>query len=163
MTVWGAREVGAAALAAPRYLLGALLIIVTLLINLEVFLRFFINLPLDAISEIVLTLFPWLIMLGAAVALTVPGANVAIHLLSGRLSFRGRMLLVLLNNLAAILFGLFLIVQGSNYTAMVGGEISNELEIPRIWQSSAFPVAGMLFIIYSIVATFRMLRPSPQT
>jgi TRAP-type C4-dicarboxylate transport system permease small subunit len=159
---WRAREIGAAVTAAPRFLVGALMIVVTLLVNVEIAFRFFINLPLDAVSEIVLTLFPWLSLLGAAVAITVPGANVALHLLNARMSPRARILVGILINVTTAAFGLFLIVQGLSYTAMTGSEISNELEIPRSWQTSAFPVTGVLFIVYSAIGLFRLWCPSTQ-
>lgn len=154
----GVRDIGAALAAAPRYLVGALMIVITLLVNVEIFLRFFVNLPLDAVSEIVLTLFPWLSLLGAAVALTIPGAHVALHLMNPRMSRRKRLFLDVLMNLTTASFGVFLVIQGINYSAMTGSEISNELEIPRSWQTGAFPAVGVLFIIYSVVAMARMRR-----
>ena len=144
------RSPRAALAAVPRYVVGALLIVVTFLVNVEVALRFLLNLPLDAISEVVLLLFPWLSLLGAAVAITVEGANVALHLFSGRLSSGWRKAMRALISTAAAVFGSFMIVQGLRYTEMTSGELSNVLEIPRSWEIGAFPVAGVLFFIYSV-------------
>jgi len=139
-------------LASSRYIVGALMILVTLLINIEIVLRFFLNLPLDGVSEVVLMLFPWLALLGAAVAITVVDANVALHLLSGRVSRRGRVAIEVLGRLATSAFGLFMIVEGVRYAVMTQGELSNVLEIPRPLEVAAFPVAGVLFIAFSVRA-----------
>ena len=149
-------------MAAPRYLVGILMITVTLLINAEIFLRFFINLPLDGVSEIVLALFPWLSLLGAAVAIGVPGAHVALHLLEGRIPQRAKVLISVLINVATIAFGLFLIVQGTNYAAMTSGEISNVLEIPRPWEIYPFIVAGALFGVSSLIAIVKLVPLSSK-
>lgn len=155
MIVWLARVVGAGLLTSSRYMVGALIILVTLLINIEIVLRYFLNLPLDGISEVVLMLFPWLALLGAAVAITVVDANVALHLLSGRVSSRGRVVIQVLGRLATSAFGLFMIVEGTRYAMMTRGELSNVLNIPRPLEVGAFPVAGILFIVFSL----RAIRP----
>ena len=136
----------------PRYCVGALMIVVTILVNVEVALRFFVNLPLDALSEIVLLLFPWLSLLGAAVAFDTVGANVALHIVDDYLTERGRVRVDTFVSLATLGFGIFLIVQGVNYTALTRGEVSNTLEISRSWEILAFPVSGALIIAYSVWA-----------
>ena len=162
MGAGGPRTAGATLTGLARYVVGALLIVVTLLVNVEVALRFVINLPLDAISEVVLLLFPWLTMLGAAVALTVDGANVGLHLFSGRASPAWRRAIRIFTALAAAAFGIFLIVQGLQYTRLTSGELSNVLEIPRAWEIGAFPVAGVLFILYSARMVMRPTAPAPD-
>lgn len=125
------------------------MIAITILINVEVGLRFFINLPLDAISEIVLLLFPWLTLIGAAVAFNTDGANVGLHLLDAHLTERSRIRLRLFVSLAVLCFGVFFIWQGINYATMTRGELSNVLEFSRSWEISAFPVSGLLIVAYS--------------
>ena len=134
----------------PRYAVGALMIVVTLLINAEVGLRFFVNLPLDSISEIVLLLFPWLTLIGAAVAFNTDGANVALHLLDEHLGERSRLRIRMLVAVATLAFGVFFIWQGINYATMTRGELSNVLEISRSWEIFAFPVSGVLMAAYSL-------------
>jgi len=158
----GGRSARRALAAAPRYAVGLLLIVVTLLVNVEVALRFVFNLPLDAISELVLLLFPWLTLLGAAVAITIEGSNVALHLLSGHVSPGWRKAIRGLIAVAAAAFGSFMIVQGLRYTEMTSGELSNVLEIPRSWEIGAFPVAGVLFIIYSVQMLLALRRPGVE-
>lgn len=126
------------------------MIVITLLINVEVVLRFFFDLPLDAISEIVLILFPWLTLLGAAVAIKTDGANVTLYLIERFLSDRQRRILRALVGLAISGFGLFLIVQGGRYTQMAHGELTNVLSISRSWEILPFPISGALFILYSL-------------
>lgn len=156
------RSARGALTAAPRYAVGLLLIVVTLLVNVEVALRFVFNLPLDAISELVLLLFPWLTLLGAAVAITIEGSNVALHLFSGRVSPGWRKAIRALIGIAAATFGVFMIVQGLRYTDMTSGELSNVLEIPRSWEIGAFPVAGVLFIVYSVQMLLALRRADPR-
>lgn len=144
--------------AAPRYLVGGLMIVITVLVNVEVAFRFLLNLPLDGLSEMVIMLFPWLTLLGAAVALGTPRANVALHLLEGRLSERPMARIRGVIGLVTFAFGLFMVVQGARYALMTRGELSNVLDISRSWEILAFPVAGLLFCAYSLVPIVRMFR-----
>ncbi len=147
--------------AAPRYIVGGLMIVITVLVNVEVGFRFLLNLPLDGVSEVVILLFPWLTLLGASVALNTPGANVGLHLLGARLSERSMVRIRGLVGLVTFAFGVFMMVQGSRYVAMTRGELSNVLEISRSWEILAFPVAGFLFCAYSLVPLVRMFRRAP--
>jgi TRAP-type C4-dicarboxylate transport system permease small subunit len=134
---------------APRYAVGALMIVVVLMVNAEVGLRFLFNFPLDAISEIVLLLFPWLSLLGAAVAVGT-SAHMSLQLLDGRLTGRSKAAVEVFVAAATIAFSVFLIVQGLNYSAMRLGEVTNVLGISRSWEVLAFPVSGVLIIAYSV-------------
>jgi TRAP-type C4-dicarboxylate transport system permease small subunit len=142
----------------PRYCVGALMIVVTLLVNVEVALRFFVNLPLDALSEVVLLLFPWLSLVGAAVAFDTIGANVAIHLLSTFVSKRAQARMGAVVGMATLGFGIFLIVNGSRYAMMTQTELTNTLEISRSWEILAFPVSGLLIALFSVRTIARALR-----
>ena len=144
--------------AVPRYVVGALMIVITLLVNIEVALRFFVNLPLDSLSELVLLLFPWLSLIGAAVAFDTIGANVAIHLLGDHLSKRAHDRLGVAIGAATLGFGLFLIVYGTGYALMTRSELTNTLEISRSWDIVAFPVSGTLIILYSLRTIWRLVR-----
>ena len=139
------------------------MIIVTLLVNVEVVLRFFLSLPLDGLSEVVLLLFPWLSLMGAAVAFDTNDANVALHLLDGRLSERAKARIEVFVGLTALAFGLFLILQGANYAMMTRGETSNTLEISRSWEIFAFPVSGLLIIAYSLRSIWMRIRGRGET
>lgn len=142
----------------PRYLVGIIMIIVTVLINIEVVLRFFFNLPLDAVSELILLLFPWMSLLGAAVALETVGANVTLSMLDSRLSKRGKMWLHVFVSLSAFVFSTFMVTQGMNYATMTSDELTNVLAISMSWDTAAFPVAGVLFAIYSLYSIVKTLR-----
>jgi TRAP-type transport system small permease protein len=144
--------------AVPRYLVGIIMIILTILINVEVGLRFFFDLPLDAISELIILLFPWMSLLGAAVALETVGANVTLSMLDPRLSQRGKMWLRVFVSLSAFVFSTFMMTQGIKYATMTSGEITNVLAISMSWDTAAFPVAGVLFAIYSLHSIIRTLR-----
>lgn len=137
------------------------MLVMTLLVNVEVGFRFLLNLPLDAISEIVLLFFPWLSLMGAAVAVNTEGANVALHLFRGRLSERSRTVFRAFVHLATLGFGIFLIVQGLNYSEMTLGELSNVLSISRSWEIAAFPVSGLFIVAYSAWGMWKLFRPSP--
>ena len=143
---------------APRYAVGALMIAIVLMVNIEVGLRFGLNLPLDAISEVVLLLFPWLSLLGAAVAVGT-GAHMSFRLLDGRLAGRSKAALEALVSVATVAFGIFLIVQGINYATMRYGEVTNVLGISRSWEVLAFPVSGVLVVAYSVKSALTRSRP----
>lgn len=154
----GNRDIGRLLVAVPRYVVGIIMIIVTVLINIEVALRFFFNLPLDAISELILLLFPWMSLLGAAVALETVGANVTLSILDSRLGRRGKMWIHIFVSLSAFVFSTFMVTEGMNYAAMTSDELTNVLAISMNWDTAAFPVAGALFAIYSLYSIVRTLR-----
>jgi TRAP-type C4-dicarboxylate transport system permease small subunit len=157
----GARRGRDLVAAVPRYLVGALMVVITLLVNIEVALRFFVNLPLDGLSELVLLLFPWLSLVGAAVAFDTLGANVAIHLLGGHLSQRARDRIGMVVGAATTGFGVFLIVHGTGYALMTRTELTNTLEISRSWDIVAFPVSGALIVLYSLRTIWRLVHRQP--
>lgn len=134
------------------------MIAVTVLVNVEVGFRFLLDLPLDGVSEVVLMLFPWLTLIGAAVALDTPGANVALHLLDGRLTERSMLRIRGAIGIVTFAFGAFMLLQGTRYALMTRGELSNVLSISRSWEIAAFPVAGILFCAYGILPVVRMIR-----
>lgn len=142
----------------PRYVVGVLIVVIVILINVEVVLRYFFNLPIGALSEIILLLFPWLSLLGAAVALETVGANVTLQLFESRLGKLARTVIRLFVGLAALVFGIFLILQGTNYAEMTAGEVTNVLGVSMSWDTAAFPIAGVLFVTYSFWAIVRLLR-----
>ncbi len=134
------------------------MIVVTLLVNVEVALRFFLDFPLDALSEVVLLLFPWLSLLGAAVAFETKGANVALHLLDGRLTERSKARIELFVSVATLGFAVFLILQGINYAIMTRSEGTNTLEISRSWEILAFPISGALLVAYCLRSIIALVR-----
>lgn len=142
----------------PRYVIGVLMVVIVIVINIEVALRYFFNLPIGAISEIIILLFPWLSLLGAAVALETVGANVTLQLLDPYLSKRARTIIQVFVDLAAFVFGIFLILQGTNYAEMTAGEFTNVLAVSMSWDTAAFPIAGILFVVYSLWSIVRLLR-----
>jgi TRAP-type C4-dicarboxylate transport system permease small subunit len=144
--------------AGPRYIVGSLMLVIAVLINVEVVLRYFFNLPIGALSELIILLFPWLALLGAAVALDTAGANVTLQLLDPHLSPRGRTIIRVLVDLTAFAFGIFLMLEGTDYAEMTSGELTNVLAVSMSWDTVAFPVAGALFVIYSLHSLARLLR-----
>jgi TRAP-type C4-dicarboxylate transport system permease small subunit len=142
----------------PRYIIGVLVVVIVLLINVEVVLRYFFNLPIGSLSEIILLLFPWLSLLGAAVALDTEGANVTLQLLDPHLGRRGKGVVRAFVSLSAFALALFLMLEGIDYAEMTSGELTNVLEISMSWDTVAFPVAGALFAAYSLSSIVRLLR-----
>lgn len=133
------------------------MILITALINVEVGFRFFLNLPLASISEIVSLLFPWVSLLGAAVAVQ-SGSHMALHLLRDRMTPGVRIGLRAFVTLMTVGFGLFLIVQGFTYSMMTRGELTNVLDVSRSWEIAAFPVSGILMVLYSLRSFFAAAR-----
>jgi TRAP-type C4-dicarboxylate transport system permease small subunit len=150
------------AVAMPRYAIGVLMIVIAILINIEVALRFFFNLPIDALSELILLLFPWLSLLGAAVAIDTAGANVTLQLLDPYLGQRARALVRAFVGLCAFVFSTFLVSQGWKYADMTSGELTNVLAISMSWDTAAFPVTGVLFALYSLWSVVKALRGREQ-
>lgn len=147
--VWGLRAVSA-----------ALMLAVVAFMNVEVLLRFFLNLPLAAVSEISTLLFFWLSMLGAALAVPA-GAHMVVQPLRNRLGRVGCRALDAISTCSLLAVGAFLLVSGAEYTASVSGEIFPVMGMSPAWQAAAFPVSGGLVIFFTIARVFsRAQEPS---
>lgn len=133
----------------PRVVSGTIMLGLTLLISLEVLLRFALNLPLDWIVEVASILFVWMSMLGAAAAVPV-GALMALRPLSNRVSPRSARALAIFVSLMTVCYGGFLLITGIQYVQSVSGQVLPVTDFPSGLQAAAFPVAGALFIVFAL-------------
>lgn len=140
-----------------RVLLGVLMLALVGLISVEVMLRYFLNLPLDSVTEVASFLFIWLAMLGAAAAVPL-GAHMAIHPLRRhegaivKASVQGVM------TLATLAFGVFLTVSGYQFATSLSDETLPVTGIQSIWEAAAFPVSGALMLGFTLLQAVRDLR-----
>lgn len=142
---------------AVRMLLGILMLGLVGLISVEVVLRYFLNLPLDSVTEIASFLFVWLVMLGAAAAVPL-GAHMAIHPLH---KLAGPVVTVgvrAVTTIAALAFGAFLALSGYEFTTSLSDATLPVTGISSIWEAAAFPASGALMVIFTLLGAGQDIR-----
>lgn len=145
------------ALKAVRVMLGILMLAMVALISIEVILRFFLNLPLDSVTEIASFLFVWLSMLGAAAAVPL-GAHMAIHPLHNRVAPSVTAAAHITTTIAVLAFSIFLALSGYQFTASLTGETLPVTGVASAWEAAAFPASGALMVIFTLIDAVRDVR-----
>jgi TRAP-type C4-dicarboxylate transport system permease small subunit len=140
-----------------RMVLAVLMLGLVALISVEVILRFFFNLPLDSVTEIASLLFIWLSMLGAAAAVPL-AAHMAVHPLDNRAGPVATVALRAVTTAAALAFGIFMTVSGNQFTASLAGQTLPVTGVSSMWEASAFPVCGVLMIVFTLIDAGRGIK-----
>lgn len=136
-----------------RWLSAALILAVVAVINIEVLLRFFLDLPLAAVSDVSTMIFFWLSALGAAVALPC-GAHMVVQPLKNRMGSVGGRILDAISTCSMLGLGAFLLVDGVWYAASVANEVLPVLGVSSAWEAVALPVSGALVMFFTIARVF---------
>ena len=155
-----AREIFRLALRIPEYLAGAMVLVLTALVNVEVALRYFLNMPVAQVDEVVRLLFVWISFLGAAVAVG-KGAHMSLEFLQGRLSPRLYLLLGRLSILLVIAFGAYLAVDGVRFEGQAFASYLTITGWSTGWQFLVVPLSGALMVLYGIQVLLEMPRAQP--
>jgi TRAP-type C4-dicarboxylate transport system permease small subunit len=153
----GGGKVAEGAVTGIRLLLGILMLALVGLISVEVILRYFLNLPLDSVTEVASFLFVWLAMLGAAAAVPL-GAHMAVHPLrryAGRIATTS---VYAVTTIAALAFGAFLTLSGYRFTTSLSGETLPVTGVSSTWEAAAFPTGGALMLVFTLLGAGRDLR-----
>jgi TRAP-type C4-dicarboxylate transport system permease small subunit len=138
-------------------LAGALLAALFLTFVLQIAFRYLLNWPVGWTVEVCLTLWLWLVLLGAGFC--VPDReHVRFDLLEQRLSPRGRRLARILVA-AAVLLGFAAVLAPSfDYVSFYRIKRSATLRIPLSWVFSVFLVFAVALVLRQAWTIFRLVR-----
>lgn len=138
-------------------LAGALLAALFLTFVLQIAFRYLLNWPVGWTVEVCLTLWLWLVLVGAAFCVPDP-EHVRFDLLEQRLSPRGRRLARVLVA-AAVLLGFAAVLAPSfDYVSFYRIKRSATLRIPLSWVFSVFLVFAVTLVLRQAWTIFRLLR-----
>jgi TRAP-type C4-dicarboxylate transport system permease small subunit len=125
-------------------ILGSLLLLAVCGITLfNVISRYLFNNPLSWAEEAASTLFVWLVMLGAALALK-DRQHFAVRIVVDRLPPGLRSTGLRFGHLCVLAASLIVFVYGLVYASWGLEAVTPAMEIPRVWAYAAVPTGGLL-------------------
>ncbi len=133
---------------------GALM---SIIIILQVFFRFFVKIPLPWSEELARYLMIWIGMMGASLALS-EGRHIGVTVLMERVRGRVRRILMIAAILAVLWF-LWLVVREGGQVAWINyTQLSPAMMIPMLAPYSAIPVGGVFMLIQALRKLLLILR-----
>lgn len=142
----------------PEYLIGVLVLALTILVNAEVLLRYFLDLPVAEVDEVVRVLFVWVTFLGAAVGVE-KGDHMSLDFLRGKLSPRLHFLVGRLAALLVIGLGAYLLYDGIRFEGQAFRSILTITGWSTGWQFLVIPLSGGLMVLYGLRAMLDTAGP----
>lgn len=148
---------------AEAHILAISLAVTTLLIFIQVILRYVFNSSLHWSEELARYVFIWQIWLGTSIAMKTD-EHIRMDMLGNKLNERGKMILSIISNSLMLLFCLFLVCYGSElvHSMMRRGISSPALRIPMWVVYLALPasqlIVGMRLISRIIKNTYSLLN-----
>lgn len=136
-----------------RYLLAALLLVMTVLIGWQVFARFIVGQSLTFSEEISRFVMVWLVILGAAYA-AQHGRLMKVDILEHIFSDGKRKAIIIIGGCLSILFYLVLVVFGMFIVEAVSYQSTPATAISMSLPMAALPVGGALLIVNTIYHMF---------
>jgi len=126
------------------------------IITLEVFFRYVLNNALSWPEEIAGFMFVWFSMLGAAICL-FKGTHIKVTFVVTHFNQKVQYYLKTFVHLLVILFSYILVERGYSLLHIVSMQVSPAAQINMVWEYSAIPITGAIFIFYSIVSILNNL------
>ena len=128
---------------------GGLVVTVSVVVLLQVAMRYLFAYPNPWSEEVSRFCFIWVSMLGASLAVE-HGAHFGFDQVTKGLATRARSVVGALANAVVLIFSLVLVGTGVALMALTMGERSSALNLPVAWVYAAVPVSGMLMVIHLI-------------
>jgi TRAP-type C4-dicarboxylate transport system permease small subunit len=140
---------------------GATLSMCVILVNLNVFFRYFLNSPIKWSEEVVTSLFVWTVFIGSSYAHRKHahlGVDIVINVLPGK----SRAIVQDIMSILEILILLMLTVISAQYVqslifsrGAVKIALSDTLRVPKWWTGIAVPIGFGLSLLHSIIFLLR--------
>lgn len=124
----------------------------------QVFARFALNASPRWASEVALLLLAWVGLLGIAIGIR-EHAHIAVSVVVDRLPERLQRLADHLGSLLMLLFGVYLVVQGTEFTRLMHSSTLPGSGLPNSLLYAAMPTAGVLICVYSLARPFHLTAP----
>ncbi|WP_245788616.1 TRAP transporter small permease [Amycolatopsis marina] len=122
----------------------------------QVFCRYVLGFTPVWASETALLLLGWVAFLGIAKGIR-EHSHIALGMLVDRLPRPLRLVTLRLAPLLMAVFGVYLIVQGGEFTQLMMSSTLPATGLPTSVQYAAMPVAGVLILLYSALQLFGLL------
>ncbi|WP_338722025.1 TRAP transporter small permease [Devosia sp. XK-2] len=152
-----------------KYLLTAILVTISVVLVLQVFMRYVINSPLVWAEELARYLLVWCTMIGTSLAVR-ESRHIVVDFAPILFGPRSVGLFRLISMTGIIVFGVVIIVYSLPFVQRVQqmNQLSPSLEIPIWWVYLALPVGAAASILRAIQQIYLQLRyglvpPEPET
>lgn len=136
-----------------RWVLAALMLIMTVLIGWQVMARFLIGDSLTFSEEVSRFVMVWLVIVGAAYA-AKNGRLMKVDIVEHMLSGKAKQTVIMIAGLLSIVFYLVLVVFGFFIVNAVSYQLTPATEVSMSIPMAALPVGGILLIINTIHQMF---------
>lgn len=139
------------------YIIGVLLIIMSLTIFFQVFSRFFLGASLSWSEELSRYLMAWLVFLGAAISIrkqSLIGVEAFVDLVSNNVKKYIKTFVYIV----CLGFGIFLVLKGIDMLEIVATQKSPAMKVPMTWVYASIPFGGVLMAVNSIVVIIELHR-----
>lgn len=136
-----------------RWILAAMLLIMTVLIGWQVFARFVVGDSLTFSEEISRFLMVWLVLVGSAVAAR-HNRLMKVDILETVLSGRKQTTVIVIAGIVSIIFYLVLVVFGFMIVGAVSYQSTPATEISMSIPMAALPVGGLLLVMNTLAQLF---------
>lgn len=127
----------------------SLAVVMTVVLFLQVVMRYVFNIALSWSEELSMGLFTWIVMIGGSVGVR-DGFHVRISLLPDALPSRARLALDRLFDIGTLVFGIALLFAGHVYVRETTGQISAAVGYPIEMLHAAAPVCGALVALHAL-------------
>lgn len=132
-----------------KIVLGIQMIVLTVIVLLQVFLRVG-GISINWATEFCCLLFIWMTMLGATIA-SFHLMHIGVNLLTDRLKGKARKYLLLLSNIILIVCLALLTISGLQYTIFQAPQLGTAVKLSMAFFYSSYPICGLLMIYYAVL------------
>lgn len=138
---------------------GISIISVTLVLSVNIVLRYFFSANTSWAEEFIRYMMIWITFIGSSICFR-RSIHVGVDFLIDYLPPKGKKIMQLVINIAAIVFMIFLIKFGFDLVQFsIGtGQISPSLQIKTFWVYLAIPVGAILSLLHLSIQTYSMIR-----
>jgi TRAP-type C4-dicarboxylate transport system permease small subunit len=134
-----------------------LLSVITIIVPVEVFLRYCFGMTLNITEQLTRYLLVWVVFLASSLALR-ENSHISIEILANRFHGRARLLVNLISQIVLITFLAFLIVEGIIALSFQKDQIVPSLRISIFWFYLAIPVGSSLMILNLLPRIWEILK-----
>ncbi len=124
-----------------------MIVLMTIIISYQVISRFVFNYTPSWIQPLSLLFMVWVGFLGIAIGIQ-DNSHIKINFFVSKMPDNIQRLLHLFQRVVAILFGLFMVVEGGKFSYNMIDSYISGLNMPSAILYAAVPVAGVLVIVY---------------
>lgn len=131
----------------------SLLVLMTVIIGYQIFMRYFFSSTPKWSEELSLVLMVWFAFIGIAIGVN-KGIHLSIEYFVDRMSPKAKGIIHKINDILIMTFGLVLTVAGYQLAEMAGMSIMPALQMPTTILYGVVPICGIMIVLYSLISFF---------